>query len=174
MAKDIIKRYMPNQDTVKEHKHLQFLGEKLHEPNLWHLNRRSVARAFAVGLFVAWLPIPGQIIVVALAALYFRANMVISVALVWLTNPITWVPLFYFAYRVGLRFLNMTPPTETFEFTMDNVMIHLDALWGPLLFGCLFIGTTFSVIGYFGIQYFWRWQVTQKWQHRKQAREKNQ
>ena len=173
MAKEIIKRYMPNQDAIKKHKHLQFLGEKLHEPNLWHLNRHSVARAFAAGLFVAWLPIPGQMVVVAMAALYFRANMAISVALVWITNPLTWVPLFYPAYRIGLWFLNVTPPTN-FQFTFDNVMAHLGALWLPLLFGCLLVGTIFAVVGYFGIQYFWSWHVTRKWQHRKQARENNQ
>lgn len=172
MAKEIIKRYMPDPDKVKQHKHLQFLGEQLHEPNLWHLNRHSVARAFAVGLFVAWLPIPGQLVVVALVALYFRANMAISVALVWLTNPLTWVPLFYFAYRVGLKLLNMAPRAEDFEFTMDNVMTHLDAIWAPLLSGCLLLSTTFALAGYFGIQYFWRWYVTNKWQHRKEARER--
>ncbi len=172
MAKEIIKRYMPDPDKVKEHKHLQFLGEQLHEPNLWHLNRHSVARAFAVGLFVAWLPIPGQMIVVALVALYFRANMAISVALVWLTNPLTWVPLFYFAYRVGLKLLNMAPLADDFEFTMDNAITNLADLWVPLLFGCLFLSTTFAVVGYFGIQYFWKWYVTKKWQHRKQTRER--
>ena len=173
MAKEIIKRYMPNQDAIKEHKHLQFLGEQLHEPNLWHLNRHSVARAFATGLFVAWLPIPGQMVVVAIAALYFRANMAISVALVWLTNPLTWVPLFYFAYRFGLWVLNMSVPDNDFEFTFDNVMSHLGTLWFPLLFGCLLLSTIFSVVGYFGIQYFWRWHVNQKWQDRKLARENN-
>jgi hypothetical protein len=47
-------KYMPSPESIKENKNLQFLGDKLHDPNLWHLNRRSVAAAFAVGLFVAF------------------------------------------------------------------------------------------------------------------------
>ncbi len=170
MAKKIIQRFMPDQDAIKDHKHLQFLGEQLHEPNLWHLNRHSVAKAFAVGLFVAWLPIPGQMVVAALAALYFRANLAISVALVWITNPLTWVPLFYFAYRVGLAMTGLTPPAQNFDFTYENVIAHLDALWAPLFFGCLLLSSLCAIAGYFGIQYFWRWYVTKKWQHRKQLR----
>ncbi len=170
MAKKIIQRFMPDQDAIKDHKHLQFLGEQLHEPNLWHLNRHSVAKAFAVGLFVAWLPIPGQMVVAALAALYFRANLAISVALVWITNPLTWVPLFYFAYRVGLAITGLTPPAQHFDFTYENVIAHLGALWAPLFFGCLLLSSLCAIAGYFGIQYFWRWYVTKKWQHRKQLR----
>jgi uncharacterized protein (DUF2062 family) len=80
---------------IKGHKNLSFLGEKLHDPNLWHLNRRSVSAAFAIGLFAAWIPTPGQMVIAAIIALYFRANLPISVALVWITNPLTMPPMFY-------------------------------------------------------------------------------
>ena len=169
MAKKIIKRFMPNENVIKEHKHLQFLGDQLHNPHLWHLNRHSVAKAFAAGLFVAWLPLPGQMVIAAIAALYFHANMAISVALVWLTNPLTWIPLFYFAYRLGLWFLNMSPATD-FDFTLENVMAHIGTLWAPLFLGCLFLSVTCATAGYFGIQSFWRWYVNKKWQHRQQLR----
>jgi uncharacterized protein (DUF2062 family) len=174
MAKKIIQRFMPDQETIKEHKHLQFLGDQLHEPNLWHLNRHSVAKAFAIGLFVAWLPIPGQMVVAAFAALYLRANLAISVALVWITNPLTWVPLFYFAYRVGLGITGLTPPAQNFNFTYENAMIHLDALWAPLFLGSLLLSSVCATTGYFGIQYLWRWYVTKKWQHRRNLREQQQ
>jgi len=51
MPKKLIKKYLPDPESLKKHKNLQFLGEKLQEPNLWHLNRRSISMAFAVGLF---------------------------------------------------------------------------------------------------------------------------
>ncbi|MDD1631223.1 MAG: DUF2062 domain-containing protein, partial [Methylococcaceae bacterium] len=69
MAKEFIQKllhkFIPDHDVIKQHKNLQFLGDKLHDPNLWHLNRRSVSLAFAVGLFGAWIPTPGQMAIAA-------------------------------------------------------------------------------------------------------------
>jgi len=33
----------------------------LHDPGLWHLNRRSIAGTFTVGMFVMYLPPLGQL-----------------------------------------------------------------------------------------------------------------
>ena len=113
MPKRLIKKYMPDPEKLKQQKSLQFLGDRLHEPNLWHLNRRSVSLAFAVGLFAAWIPTPGQMAIAAAAAFYFRANLPISVALVWVTNPLTMPPMFYFAYIVGLKNILGALPSDT-------------------------------------------------------------
>lgn len=61
MPKKLIKKYLPPPEIMQEHKILQFLGERLHDANLWHLNRHSVARAFAIGLFVAWSLFPDKL-----------------------------------------------------------------------------------------------------------------
>lgn len=161
MPKQLLKKYMPNPETIKAHKSLQFLGEKLHDPNLWHLNRRSVSIAFAIGLFCAWIPTPTQMALAAIAAFYFRGNLPIAVGLVWLTNPITMPPLFYFAYLVGLWILNMPSAAE---FSLDAVLSG--GLWIPFLTGCLILGVLCSIAGYFGIQAFWYYHVSKKWTRR--------
>ena len=69
MPKKLIKKYLPDPEKLKQQKSLQFLGDRLHEPNLWHLNRRSVSLAFAIGLFVAWIPTPTQMAIAAISAL---------------------------------------------------------------------------------------------------------
>ncbi len=167
MPKDIIKKFMPDHEKLKQQKSLQFLGDRLHEPNLWHLNRRSVSKALAVGLFCAWIPTPGQMAIAAIAAFYFRANLPISVALVWITNPLTMPPMFYFAYLVGLLALGQNTPDSDFEFTVDNILASLGDIGGPFLFGCLILGILSSVLGYFGMQLFWRTVVIKRWNARK-------
>jgi uncharacterized protein (DUF2062 family) len=167
MPKKLIQKYLPKSEVIKNHKNLQFLGDKLHDPNLWHLNRRSVSMATAVGLFVAWIPTPGQMAIAAMLALYLRSNLPISVALVWITNPLTMPPMFYFAYLVGLRALNQPLPSEGFEFSMDSVMSGLSQAWEPFLLGCLIIGIITSVVGYFGVKELWRHHVAKKWAARK-------
>jgi len=167
MPKKLIKKYMPDPEKLKQQKSLQFLGDRLHEPNLWHLNRNSVSLAFAVGLFAAWIPTPGQMAIAAVAAFYFRANLPISVALVWVTNPLTMPPMFYFAYVVGLWSLGESTPGEGFEFTLESMMASLGDIGGPFLFGCLILGVISSLAGYFGMRLFWRYHVSQQWKSRK-------
>jgi len=157
---------MPSSESIKENKNLSFLGDKLHDPNLWHLNRRSVSAAFAIGLFAAWIPTPGQMAIAAIIALYFRANLPISVALVWITNPLTMAPMFYFAYLVGLWSLGQPSPDSNFEFSVDSIMANLGDIGGPFITGCLILGVISSVAGYFGIRSFWRWNVVKHWNAR--------
>jgi uncharacterized protein len=166
MPRQFLKKYMPNPEMVKKHKSLQFLGKKLHDPNLLNLNQRSVSIAFAVGLFCAWIPVPMQMVLAAIGALYFRGNLPIAVGLVWLTNPITMPPLFYFSYLVGLWILNMPAA----EFSLNAVLSG--SLWIPFLTGCLILGIISSALGYFGMRYFWYFYTQNKWLNRKAKRKR--
>lgn len=164
MPKQFLKKYMPNAELIKKHESLQFLGKKLQDPNLLHLNRRSVSIAFVVGLFCAWIPTPMQMAFAATGAFYFRGNLPIAVGLVWLTNPITMPPLFYFAYLVGLWVLNMPAA----EFSLNAILSG--GLWIPFLTGCLILGVICSTVGYFGMQYVWHFYTQRKWLRRKVKR----
>lgn len=168
MPKKLIQKYLPKPEVIKNHKNLQFLGDRLHDPNLWHMNRRSVSVAAAIGLFVAWIPTPGQMAIAAVVAFYLRANLPISVALVWITNPLTMPPMFYFAYLAGLWALNEPSPSQDFEFSLDSIMTGLSNVWEPFLVGCLIVGIMTSVAGYLGVREFWRYHVMKKWTERTQ------
>ena len=89
MPRRFIKRYMPHPERIKASRSLRFLGDLIHDPNLWHLNRHSVSRAMAIGLFWALIPMPLQMLAAAACAIPARANLPIAVGLVWLTNPLT-------------------------------------------------------------------------------------
>jgi len=170
MPKKFIKRYMPDHRTVRNHRHLQFLGRFLHEPNLWHLNRRSASGAFAVGLFCAFIPIPFQMIPAAALAILFRVNLPISIALVWVTNPITMPPVFYFCYKVGAWVLGLPHQPWTFEPSLEWLLHGMGALWKPFLLGCSLMGVLSAATGFLLIRGLWRLHVVRHNQRKKTER----
>lgn len=171
MPRRIFKRYMPDHEKIRDHKNLRFLGTLLHDPNILHLNRRSVSGAFAVGLFFAWAPVPFQMLLGAIGAIVFRVNLPISVGLVWITNPLTMPPLFYFAYKVGTWVLDVPTRKYSFELTWDWLMSELGAIWEPFLLGCLICAIVSAVLGYILIRIFWRIHVIRSWQKRHNRRQ---
>ena len=159
MPRKFFQRFLPRPQTIKENKTLQIFGDWLHEPNLWHLSRRSVAGAFAVGLFFAWMPVPFQMFLAAGAAILMRTNLPLSVALVWITNPVTIPPMFYFAYTVGTWIMGEPPQDFSFELTMDWLLNEMQSSWQPFLLGCFTVASISSLIGYTTINFIWRHSV---------------
>lgn len=141
-------------------------GSFLHSPNLWHLNRRSVAGAFANGLFMAFIPVPFQMVLAAAGAILFRVNLPISVALVWITNPLTMPPMFYGAYRVGNWLMGRQGGAFHFELSFDWLMTGFGHIWQPFLLGCLVCGAIASLSGYLAIRLYWRHHVIKEWRKR--------
>ena len=166
MPRNLIKRYMPNPDTIKENKFLRIFGKGIHDPQLWYLTRLSVSHAFVVGLFCAFIPGPFQMVIAAGGAILFRANIAISVALVWITNPLTMPFLFGFAYFVGFWTLGMSTDDLYFEWSWAWFSNN----GGPFLWGCLICGSVSALLGYFGIRLFWRFHIISAWKARVQKR----
>jgi uncharacterized protein (DUF2062 family) len=156
-VKQWLKRITPDRAKMAEHKHLRVFGRLLHDPNLWHLNRRSASGAVAVGLLAMYGPPVGQMFVAAAIAIALRVNLPISVALVWITNPITIPPMYYFAYVVGARILRL--PVHTFEMDFWLNLHNWLGILLPLSVGCLVCGIVCSVTGYLATQAIWRWNL---------------
>jgi len=162
MPREFLKRFMPTPHEIRSNRYLQIFGTVLHEPNLWHMNRRSVAGGFAVGLFFMWMPVPLQMLLAAAGAIVFRTNLPLSVALVWITNPVTIPPMFYFAYVVGTWLIGVPPMHFHFELSMDWLLNELARIWKPFLTGCFLMATVSSIAGYFTISNIWRYSVMKK------------
>ena len=170
MPKKFIKRYLPHHDTIREHKHLRIIRPLLEDPNLLHLNRRSVSGAVAVGLFLAFVPVPFQMLLAAIVAIIVRVNLPISVVLVWVSNPLTMPPLFYFAYKVGVWLLGAPEGKFHFELSWSWLTESLGAIWEPFLLGCFFVGAISALVGSLTMRALWRFKVQQSWNERKQKR----
>ena len=174
MPKKFIQRWMPDHDKVRSHPHLnKVFGSLLHDPNLLHLNRRSVTGAFFVGLFMAFVPIPFQMLPAAALSIWWRVNLPISVGLVWITNPITIPPLFYFAYKIGAWTLHL--PVRHIDFhdiSWHWLTSELAAIWEPFLLGCFICALGSATLGAITIRLLWRLNVVRQWERRKRDRAK--
>ena len=174
MPKKTLRRFMPDPHFIRNHKQLQFLGRALHDPNLFHLNRRSASGAMAVGLFWAFIPMPFQMAPAALCALLLRVNLPISIALVWLTNPLTMGPIFYMCYKVGALLLGQQVSEQDgslFVWTgVADFFIQLGGVGLPLIVGSILVGAVSSLVGWAGMRLLWRYSVVQHLRRRQLAR----
>jgi len=170
MPRKLLKRLMPNHDAIRNHKKLKLFGKLLHHPNLWHVNRRSIAGAFAVGLFIAFVPVPFQMVLAAGAAIALHVNLPVSVTLVWVSNPLTIPVFFYLAYKLGAWMLNATVQDVSFVPTIEWLSNQAAAVWQPFLFGCFVLGVLSAATGYLFVHSFWRLRVIKNWQARKDRR----
>ena len=128
----------------------------LHDTNLWSIRRRTVVPAFAVGLFVAYLPFPAHMLTAALLALALRVNIPIAAASVWVCNPLTMGPMFYLAFAVGQQLLGEAPQPFEFEMSIAWLLDGFIYIWQPLLLGSVLLGAILSLIGYIGLDILWR------------------
>ncbi len=163
MPKKFIQRFLPDHQKIKQQKSLRVFGSWIHDANLWHLNRRTARGAFAVGLFFAFIPVPFQMILAAALAIVWRVNLPISVALVWITNPLTMPPIFYGSYLVGTLFLGQSSQTFSFEPTWEWFTHSLSTIGPAFLLGSLVCGLVAGTLGFILIDVLWRRAVRRAW-----------
>ncbi|MEX1034113.1 MAG: DUF2062 domain-containing protein [Cellvibrionaceae bacterium] len=172
MARKLLKRWVPDHASVKSNPALQFLGGLLHDPNLFHLNRRSVSVAVFVGIFVAFLPMVGQMALAACLALLLRCNLPLAVLLSWISNPFTYAPIFFTTYEIGRWLLDMPHARFTLYFNWEWFQEEFHHIWKPLLLGSVLSGMILGALGYLAMQAFWYWTVMRNWGRRRSDRRK--
>lgn len=170
------RHYLPTADQAGESRLLAWLGctaggqassrlrqrKRFLNPRLWHLNRKSISGAVAVGLFIGWLPIPMQMLVAAIAASWLHVNLPVSVLLVWISNPLTFPALLYAAYHVGATLLGLPADVFAFQPTWAWLVVALRESWAPILVGSVFLGACSAVAGFLLTRAVWRIRVLQR------------
>lgn len=172
MAKKLLRRFLPDPNKIRNDKNLKIFGDRITNPNLWHVNRHSITKAVAIGLFVSYIPAPGHMLCAAFLAILFHANLPVSVILVWVSNPITIPPMYYFGYKLGTVILQTPASPIEFKLSLHWLFYELGAIAAPLFLGCLICGIVLAVIGVIATQIFWRWNVIREWEQRKALRTK--
>ncbi len=162
----------------------------------------QIAMGVAIGFFVGWLPIVGiQMVVAVVVCQVFRANKIVPIFPIWLTNPVTIVPIYSFNYWVGWLIVGGPPlsdlatvlrrmiaaPEATeemgrFAAWWDGVKHSFSELlamgWDmqlPLWLGCVIVGLALAIPSYYLTYTFvesFRQAVTKKRQQRQDRRKR--
>ena len=138
----------------------------LRHPSFFAVSRRSITGAVWLGLFIALLPLPLQSIIAVLAAISFRVNLPVAVAAVFITNPVTWVPVYFFEYRLGLLILELPPQAFSIEMSWRWVLEELPGYWRPLLLGSIVTATVVASTAYVFVSVAWRLAVAARYRRR--------
>ncbi|MCH8969881.1 MAG: DUF2062 domain-containing protein [Planctomycetes bacterium] len=108
----------------------------------------ALALGLAIGVFVAMTPTIGaQMVIAAAIAASFRANKILAMAAVWISNPVTMVQIYYVNWRIGQHFVEtgvvdgesavQAQITKIIESIggMSNLFFHLldKAFWSEVL-----------------------------------------
>ncbi len=155
--KETLKRFSPKQEDIN----LGWLNKHLHNPDLWKWNKRTISKAFAIGLFCAFLPLPLHTLLAAALAVAFSSNILLSIGLVWLNNPLTMVPIYYYIYKLGSYIIG-TEIDPNFQFTIDYFMGSLTSTITAIWVGGLIISTITAIIGYTAILAIYKYKAYQR------------
>ncbi len=131
----------------------------LHDSRLWGIRRRTVAPAFALGLFVAYMPFPGHILMAAFFALALRINIPVAIVTSFVSNPLTMVPMYSFAYLLGRTILGTEAVDFDFEFSLEWVTHTFVQIWQPMMVGCVLLGIASALVGFVVVDLLWRSSV---------------
>jgi len=166
MPRRLLKRVLPNRHELIQRWFMRPFAGSLRDPVYWTVHRRSVLRAFALGLFVCFVPLPIHLLITPLLAILFRANIPVAMATILLVNPLTFAPVYFFAYWVGAHLLGVKMQAMDFVLTWDWVQTRMLQIWKPFLLGCLVSAIMVSLAGYWSLALLWRVRAANRYQNR--------
>ena len=118
---------------------------------LWHQEGSPSQRAlgFGVGIFSGCFPFFGlQTLMGVFLAKILKVNSILAALGTWISNPFTYVPLYYFNYKVGSLLLN------TDKNIVDLSYITTNELWSQgwylssrLILGSISVGIVTGIVG---------------------------
>ncbi len=177
-----LRSWLPTSDVVKKNKFVSWIGPAIYHPRLWQLNRQGVALGLSIGLFFGFLVPVFQIPFAAVFAVWLRANILVAVCSTLVSNPFTYAPIWFFAYRLGLLVSGGNPaddavvgvkPTPEQMSYFHELFNRFFSMGKPLVFGLSALAITAGAVGYAGVLILWRSVVLVEW-HRRRFRQQTE
>ena len=182
--KERFQRWLPSPESLSQNRWLRWMGPALQHRRIWRFSRKGIALGVALGIFFGLLIPIGQIPLSATTAVLLRANLPVAVASTLVTNPVTFGPIYYGAFRLGKVILG--EPEASQEQTEALLEQHasaddealswterLGALWEwvtttgkPLVVGLSIVATLCGLAAYAVTSLIWSWHVRRTRHHR--------
>lgn len=160
---------IPTREQISRNRWLAWLGPWLQQPKLWHWSRRGVAMGVALGVFFGLLIPVAQIPLSVVAAVLLRANVPAAVASTLVSNPLTFAPIYYGAYRLGVWVTGEKAPPQDIEVIGTQELENTLSLWQriaalgkPLVVGLCITALLMGLLSYGLISLAWRWRTVSK------------
>jgi uncharacterized protein (DUF2062 family) len=171
LPRKLLRKYLPEPEAVLAKPWAAPFRPWLGHPNLWHLNRRSVPGAVAIGLFCGLIPGPVQMLGALLCAIPLRKNVPLAMVVTIWTNPLTILPIYIVAYALGKLLLGHRGPDDPitpfhWDWTVDTFWQWMMSLGKPLGIGLVALAVVLAIVGYFATQLLWRVSVVRAWRRR--------
>jgi uncharacterized protein (DUF2062 family) len=124
-----------------------------------------IALGVAIGTFVTLTPTIGfQMIIVVFLAWLLRANKVVGLPVVWISNPATFIPMYYTCYMVGRIMLRWAPmgdhwwaqlahPPAGWWSAVVFYWTRLVQIAAPLWLGSVVLGLLLAYPTYYAVHY---------------------
>lgn len=140
---------------------LSWLKSWLDQHDVFSFSREPLAKGIAFGLFCSLIPGPLQIIAAAALCVLFRGNALAAASATLLSNPLTIVPLYVLAFKIGALILpgaHVLPPWrgETGDSGFFTALIDwVQAMGWPLVVGLPTLALFIASWGYAMTQILW-------------------
>ncbi len=164
-----MKRWLPTREQLRGHRWLRPLAHHFDNDRLWLTDRQSVAMAVAIGIFFGFLLPIAQFLFAVGLAIALRANVAIAAAATLVSNPLTFPPIYWAAYKLGQFILGESGDqgaARRIEKQAEELLTQpgfLAGIWesiqsagAPLIVGLSVLAVAGAAIGFGLVWLLWR------------------
>jgi uncharacterized protein (DUF2062 family) len=132
------------------------LGDRLLDKTLWKPTRESLARAWLVGFPITIIPfLPLQSVLACIVAIFFRGNLLLCIALQFLSTPLTAPVHLPACYFVGEVVRGNRPAEVWHKITQAPLGVFTGDSLFSLYLGAIVLGVAIGLLGYGVLKNFW-------------------
>jgi uncharacterized protein (DUF2062 family) len=166
-----MKRWFPTREKMVRSRWLAPVAHHFHDDRLWQMDRGSIARGVAIGLFFGLLLPLAQFLFAVAFAIWLRGHVAVAAAATFVTNPLTFAPLYWLAHRIGSALLGQSRTQAEAGAAMVEAQAHataasegwFNATWeavvyagAPLVVGLAVMAVIGALIGFSVVWLLWR------------------